>query len=293
MGKLIKAISENGKVLCYSLDSTDMACRMEQVHRTSATVTAALGRLITAASLMGVMLPEKGNTVTVRVKGDGPAGALIAVADAGGTVKGYVENSIVEIPLNPYGKLDVAGAVGREGFLYVVKDLGLNEPVIGQTPIVSGEIAEDITHYFVQSEQVPTVCALGVLVNTDLSVLAAGGFIAQLLPGASDEDISKLEAAVERLPSVTGMISGGMTPWDIVCRVMDGFRPKLLEESQAAYRCDCSRKRVKRALISLGRGELRQMEEAQEPIEVDCHFCNKKYRFNPQEIHALLENASR
>lgn len=293
MGKMIKALSGNGKVICYCLDSTDMCARAEQIHRTSATVTAAIGRLLTAASMMGAMLPEEDNSVTLRLKGDGDIGSVIAVAEGTGNSRAYVENPIVELPLNQYGKLDVAGAVGRQGVLYVMKDLGMDEPVIGNTPIVSGEIAEDITHYFVLSEQIPTVCALGVLVNTDLTVLSAGGFIAQLLPGAEEGDIGRLEKAIGGLPAVTKMIQDGMTAQDIAFKVLEGCEPKILEERTVEYRCDCSRSRVERALISLGRQELEKMEREEKVVEADCHFCNKKYRFNSEEIQTLLHSVTK
>lgn len=287
MGRSISAISKDGSVVCWAIDSTDIVYRAEQIHKTSATVTAALGRLLTAASLMGSNLKAEKASLTLRVKGDGPAGAVIAVSDCDGNVKGYVENPIVEIPLNAHGKLDVAGAVGREGHLFVMKDLGEKEPYIGSTPIVSGEIAEDVTNYFAMSEQIPTVCALGVLVNTDLTVLSAGGFIVQLLPLAPDETIDRLEENIKNIPSVTQMLGDGATPEQIAFKVLDGFEPNLVGEFRAEYRCDCTRERVERALISLGREELDKMAGEQPVTEVDCHFCSKKYRFNPEEIRML------
>ncbi|WRS28256.1 Hsp33 family molecular chaperone HslO [Oscillospiraceae bacterium MB08-C2-2] len=287
MATIIKTISADGGVVCQAMDSTDIVFRAEQLHRTSAVVTAALGRLLTAASMMGTMLYHEDDSITLRLKGDGPSGSVIAVSDSQGNVRGYVENPIVELPLNQYGKLDVAGAVGKNGLLYVLKDLGMKEPYIGQTPIVSGEIAEDITHYYATSEQTPTVCGLGVLVNTDLTVLNAGGFLVQLLPGATDETIAQLEANVGKLPSVTQMLSSGMTPHDIAHKLLEGMEPQVIETREVSYRCDCSRQRVERALLSLGREELDQMAKEQEVTEVDCHFCNKKYRFNPTELRAL------
>ena len=289
MGKLIHAISGDGSVSCLAVDSTDMVAQAEQIHVTSATVTAALGRLLTAASLMGVRLKGEKDSVTLRLSGDGPAGAVIAVSDSLGNVRGYVENPVVEIPLNRYGKLDVAGAVGRQGSLYVMRDFGAGEPYIGQTPIVSGEIAEDITHYFAASEQIPTVCALGVLVNTDLTVISAGGFLLQLLPGADEDVIARVEQTVARIPHVTKLLSAGRSARDIALMALEGFAPRIIGESQPEYRCDCSRERVERALISIGRGELRQMAEEQPVTEVDCHFCSKKYRFTPQELLQLAE----
>ena len=197
MGKIVRTLSKDGLVMCCAVDSTDAVARMEQIHKTSAVVTAAEGRLLTAASIMGTMLKSTKDSVTLRMEGDGPVGMLIAVSDGTGNVKGYVGNPIVEIPLNKQGKLDVSGAVGSEGFLYVIKDMGMKEPYIGQVPIISGEVAEDITNYYATSEQVPTVCGLGVLVNPDLTVSAAGGYLLQLLPGATDAEIDT-RARVER-----------------------------------------------------------------------------------------------
>ena len=260
MATLVRSISQNGGVICTAIDSTDIAAKAEQIHRTSATVTAALGRLLTAASLMGVMLKSQENSITIRLQGDGPAGLLIAVTDGLGNVRGDVEHPVVEIPLNGKGKLDVAGAVGRNGRLSVVKDLGMRDPYIGQVPIVSGEIAEDITHYYAVSEQTPTVCALGVLVNPDLTVKAAGGFLAQLLPGAMEEDIiDRLEQNIGKLSSVTQLLTGGASAEDICRMVLDGLVPQILETTHPEYRCSCSRQRVERALLSIGKADLQRM----------------------------------
>lgn len=287
MGKIVSALAADGSVMCHAIDSTDIAARAEQLHRTSATVTAALGRLLTAASLMGSMLKGEDDSLTLRLNGDGPSGVVIAVSDSDGNVRGYVENPIVEIPLNQYGKLDVAGAVGKNGSLFVMRDLGLKEPYISQTPIVSGEIAEDITHYYASSEQVPTVCALGVLVDTNLTVLHAGGFLVQLLPGAPDSTIDRLEQTLKSIPPVTKMLAEGKTPADIALAALAGFEPNIVGEFDVAYRCNCSRERVERALVSLGSAELHAMAEEQPVTEVDCHFCNKKYRFSPDELRGL------
>lgn len=289
MGKIISAIAADGSVVCWAIDSTDIVYRAEQLHRTSATVTAALGRLLTAASLMGARLKGDDDSLTLRLSGGGPAGSVIAVSDSKGNVRGYVENPIVEIPLNKHGKLDVAGAVGKNGALFVMRDTGASEPYIGQTPIISGEIAEDITNYYAQSEQIPTVCALGVLVDKDLSVLSAGGFIAQLLPFAPDETIERLEANIQGLPPVTKLLSDGMTPEQIAFSVLNGFEPNIVSEFPVAYECKCTRERVEKALVSIGREELEKMAAEQPVTEVDCHFCNKKYRFNPKELLALAD----
>lgn len=284
MGKLVSALAADGSVMCRAIDSTGLCYRAEQLHRTSATVTAALGRLLTAASLMGSMLKGEHDSLTLRLNGDGPAGVVIAVSDSHGNVRGYVENPIVEIALNRFGKLDVAGAVGKTGSLFVMRDLGLREPYISQTPIVSGEIAEDITHYYAASEQTPTACALGVLVNPDLTVKRAGGFLVQLLPGASEEAVARLERTIQTVEPVTRMLEDLRTPRDIALSLLEGFAPEIVSESEPVYRCNCSRERVEKALVSLGREELIAMAREMPVTEVDCHFCNRKYRFSPAEL---------
>lgn len=287
MGKLIRAMSADGMVRCIAIDSTDMVYEAEQIHKTSAAVTAALGRLLTASSMMGVLLKGENDTMTIRMSGDGPAGALIAVSNAKGNVKGYVMNPVVELPLNQYGKLDVAGVVGRQGTMQIIKDLGMREPYIGQVPIVSGEIAEDITNYFAVSEQTPTVCGLGVLVAPDLTAKAAGGYLVQLMPGAEEETIAKLEKNIEGIPAVSKMIADKKSPKEIINMVLDSLQPQILDEMTVCYHCDCSVERVERALISLGREELETMAREQDVTEVNCHFCNKIYRFSSEEIKNL------
>ncbi len=291
MGKLIRTIAADGSVVCTVIDSTDIVAQLEQIHQPSATVTAALGRLTTAAAIMGSQLKRETDSVTIRLAGDGPAGVLIAVADGRGNPRGYVANPIVEIPLNRYGKLDVAGAVGTSGSLTVIKDVGLPEPSTGSVPIVSGEIAEDITSYYAVSEQTPTVCALGVLVNPDLSVRAAGGYLIQLLPGATEEVISRLEETLKEVPPITVMVDRGMSPLEIAQTVLAGFAPQLLEEKQVQYTCTCSKARVERALVSIGRDELQKLAEEQEQTEVCCHFCNQKYTFSRADLQAILKRS--
>ena len=237
-----------------------------------------------AASLIGNGLKGENDSVTIRMNGGGATGILIAVSDSRGNVKSYVGNPIVELPLNRYGKLDVSGAVGNDGTLSVVKDLGLKEPYVGQVPIVSGEIAEDIANYFAVSEQIPTVCGLGVLVNPDLTVKAAGGYLIQLLPFADESCIDILEANVNKLPPVTSMLDSGMSAEDIAKSVLDGLEPEVMDSFEVNYKCDCSKERVERALVSLGREELVKMAEEQDSTEVCCHFCDKKYIFSKDEI---------
>ena len=282
MGKIIRTITTNGEAMCIAIDATDMVERAQQIHKTSAVTSAALGRLLAAASMMGDMLKGKDDSVTLRISGDGPAGSVIAVADSQGNCRGYVANPIVEIDLNSKGKLDVSGAIGN-GTLTVMKDLNLKEPYVAQIPLVSGEIAEDITAYYATSEQTPTVCALGVLVNPDLSIRAAGGFMIQLLPFASEETISGVEKSIEGLPSFTQMLSSGMTIEAICRRALQEFEIEILDESAPTYKCYCSKERVEAALISTGKTELEDMAR-EEKTEVTCHFCDAVYTFTSKEI---------
>ena len=291
MGKLVRTISADGSVMACAIDATDIVGEIERIHKTSAVVSAALGRLSAAASMMGCMLKAEGQSVTLRMKGGGPIGSMIAVADSFGNVKCYAENNIVELPLNQYGKLDVSGAVGKDGFLQVIKDLGLKEPYTGQVPIVSGEIAEDITQYFAASEQTPTVCGLGVLVNPDLTIKGAGGYLVQLLPFADESCIDVLEDNLKQMPPVSSMYADGMTPQEVCFKRLQGLEPNLLDESRPVYRCDCSLERVSRALISLGRQELDAMIEEEESVEVKCHFCNKAYIFDKPMLVQIRDKA--
>lgn len=289
MGNLLRMIAKDGSLVCTVLDGTGIVGETEKIHQTSAVVTAGLGRLMMAASMMGVMLKNEQDSVTLRMAGNGPAGTLIAVSDSRGNPRGYVQNPVVEIPLNEHGKLDVAGAVGRQGSLTVIKDIGYDEPVSGTVPIVSGEIAEDITYYYANSEQIPTVCALGVLVDTDLSVKAAGGYLVQLLPGAGEDVIERLERNLETIRPVSSLIDEGMTPKEIAQKLLAGFEPEVLDTHTAIFRCDCSRERVERALISLSREELKRLAQEQEKTEVNCHFCNKHYVFSQSDLLQMAE----
>ncbi|MGN1416460.1 MAG: Hsp33 family molecular chaperone HslO [Oscillospiraceae bacterium] len=291
MAKVVRTISADASVTATAIDAKDIVSRIEEIHKTSAVVTAALGRLSIAASLMGMGMKNTSDSLTLRMNGNGPAGALIAVADGLGNVKSYVVNPVVEIPLNKYGKLDVAGAVGRDGTLSVVKDMGLKEPYCGQVPIVSGEIAEDIANYYAVSEQTPTVCGLGVLVNPDLTVRAAGGFLIQLLPFAEDRVIDILEKNINGLPSVTRMLDSGVTAEEMAMKVLEGLEPNILDSFDCEYRCDCSREKVEKALISVGKTELNKMADEDENTEVCCQFCDKKYNFSSDEIRELAQKA--
>lgn len=287
MGILKRAISKDASAVSMALDATDIVNEIEKIHQTSAVVTAALGRLSIAASMMGFGLKGKDDSISLKIDGGGPAGMLIAVSDGMGNVKSYVQNPVVEIPLNSVGKLDVAGAVGKDGTLTVSKDLGLKEPYCGMVPIVSGEIGEDIANYFVSSEQVPTVCGLGVLVNPDLSVKCAGGFLIQLLPFADENCISTIESNVSKIKSVTDLFSSGKKPEEIALELLEGLEPNLLDESNPEYKCDCSRERTERILAGLGSEELKKLADEQSVTEVCCHFCGKKYTFSSDELLAL------
>ncbi len=284
---LVRAISADGSVMACALNATEIVAEIERIHTTSAVVTAALGRLATAASMAGSLLKGEQDSVTMRINGGGPAGTLIAVADSFGNVRAYVGNPVVELPLNQYGKLDVAGAVGRDGYLSVIKDVGLKEPATGTVEIVSGEIAEDITNYYATSEQVPTACGLGVLVNPDLTVKGAGGYLVQLLPFADESCVELLEQNIKKLPPVSQMYADGMTAEEGCMRLLEGLEPNVLDTFQPVYKCDCSLERVTRALVSMGREELLKMAEEQGGAEVCCHFCNKKYHLTAEELRAL------
>lgn len=291
MGSLIRCLTRDGTVMAMFLDAKDIVAEAERIHQTSAVVTAALGRLLTAASMMGQMLKGADESVTVKLSGGGPAGTILAVADSRGNVRGYAQNPVVEIPLKPNGKLDVSGAVGTDGQLTVIRDEGNGEPYSGCIPLVSGEIAEDITRYYAVSEQTPTVCALGVLVDTDLSVKAAGGLLLQLLPHCPDEVIDRIESNVSRLEPVTTMLEQGLTPEDILGRALAGMEFDVLDTGAPVYRCTCSRQRVERALLSMGAQALRELPDEQGQAEVTCRFCDKVYRFSREELERLLRSA--
>ena len=270
MANLIRGLSENGGVVFCGVDSTELVRRAEQLHTTSATCSAALGRLLTGASLMGSMLKDDGDKVTLRVQGGGPAGVLIACTDGTGNVKGCIDNPLVELPPKADGHLDVGGAVGRSGVLTVIRDNRLQkEPTVGQVPLVSGEIAEDLTRYYATSEQIPTVCALGVLVA-----------------GATDAEIDTLEKNIAAMPSVTEMLRAGKTPKDMMELAMAGFAPQVLDERTVGYQCDCSEERTKGMLLSLGRRELVKMRDEDPHCEVVCHFCHSRYQYDLNDLIA-------
>lgn len=289
MNELVRMISDDGTLYVLCVNSTEMVQHAQNIHSLSKVCSAALGRLITGASMMGILLKGKDDTLTLKMSGSGPASPIVAVANSDGYVKGYVGDAHVKLPLNSVGKLDVSGAIGKDGNLTVIKDLGLKEPYMAQIPLVSGEVAEDITAYYFVSEQTPTVCGLGVLVNPDdEQVLLAGGFLIQLLPTADDETITKVENGLKGIKSVTAMLSDGLTPEEICKKVLPEFNMELLDRSNVEYKCDCSLERVTNALIAAGKDGLREMAEDPE-TEVVCHFCNKKYIFTSDQILKLLD----
>ena len=289
MAHLVRGISDDGCVLVLASDTTDISETARRIHNTSKVCTAALGRALTGASFMGIMLKGQDSSVTLRFNGGGPSGSVIAVSDMDGNVRGYVMNPDVNLPLNEKGKLAVGTAVGTDGFLTVIKDIGMKEPAVGQVPLVSGEIAEDITSYYAISEQIPSVCALGVLVNPDLTVACSGGFLIQLLPTADDTIIEKGERGLNNLPSVTAMLAEGLTPEDICKKVLPEFNVEILDTAECEYKCNCSRERVEKAIISVGKAELEEMAK-DECTEVKCHFCPSVYKFSSDDIKSLIKN---
>lgn len=289
MSKAIRCLTKDATVMAMAIDSTDIVARAEQIHQTSAVVTAALGRMLTAASMMGIMLKGRDDSVTLKVSADGPAGTITTVADSEGFVRGYAEHPVVEISLKPNGKLDVSGAVGTNGMLYVLRDTGGKEPYIGCTPLVSGEIAEDVTSYYALSEQTPTVCALGVLVNPDLTVRKAGGLLLQLLPFCPDAVIDQVEANVANLSSMTAMLDSGMSVEEIVAKALDGMEFDVLDTYEPDYRCNCSREKIERAFLTMKPEDVRSLPDENGMTEVTCSFCDKVYHFTREDLEHLLE----
>lgn len=289
---MIRATAADGQIRAFAATTKEMVETAKNAHNTSPIATAALGRLMTAAAMMGSDLKGEGELLTLRIEGDGPIGGLLVTADGKGDVKGYAFNPDVMLPPNAQGKLDVGGSLGL-GVLSVIKDIGLKEPYVGQTQLVTGEIAEDLTYYFATSEQVPSSVALGVLMNKDNTVRQAGGFIIQLLPGASDEIIDKLEAKLSGISSITALLNAGKTPEEILTDILGEFGLEILSKMPVQFRCDCDRSRVEKAIISIGRKEIQDMIDEGKEIEVNCQFCNKHYKFSVDELGEMLKKATR
>ena len=288
--RIVRAISTDGMVQAAAICSRDLTERARQIHKTLPVATAALGRTLAAASMMGNALKSGGASLTLQFKGGGPLGTVLAVSDNEGNVRGYVTNPHVDITLRKDGKLDVGTAVGHEGTLTVIKDLHMKEPYVGTIDLLGGEIAEDVAGYFVESEQIPTACALGVLVDRDQSVKAAGGYLIQLMPGAAEDTIAKVEGGIMAAGAVSAILEKNDDPEAMLRTVMSDFDLKILETCPVEYRCYCSRERVERALISLGRTELEQMLSEQGGCQLTCQFCDAVYEFTAEDIQRLLKN---
>lgn len=286
--QLIRAISQDGLIKVSAVSTRDLTERARQIHKTLPAATAALGRLLAAASMMGSALKEEAASLTLQIKGGGPLGTLLAVSDPEGNVRGTVEHPAVDLPLREDGKLDVGAAVGNRGTLTVIWDLKMKEPYVGSVGLLWGEIAEDVALYFVESEQIPTACGLGVLVDRNQSVLSAGGYLVQLLPGAEEETAERLEAALRSARPVTELLKADPDPEALLRAALPGLALEVLEKRPIAYRCDCSRERMERALVSLGREELRSMINEQGGAELTCRFCDNVQHFSREELEALL-----
>lgn len=288
---IIRATAADGQIRAFASTTKELVELARSFHNTSPVATAALGRLLTAGGMMGSMMKGNDDLLTIKIQGDGPIEGLTVTADSKGNVKGYVFNPSVMLPPNSKGKLDVGGALGV-GVLSVIQDIGLKEPYVGQTILVTGEIAEDLTYYYATSEQTPSSVALGVLMNKDNTVRQAGGFIIQLMPGASEEIISGLETKLGEISSITSLLDEGKTPEMILEHILGEFNLEITEKMDTRFYCNCEKQRVEKALISIGRKELSQMIDEGETVEVNCHFCNKNYLFTVEELKELLTKAT-
>lgn len=292
MDKIIRCITSDGSIMATAVDTTNIVYTAQNLHHTSAVTTAALGRLLSAASLMGNMLKKKDAVITLRVKGDGPAGAVVAIADSQGNCRGYVEHPEIEMPKKSNGKLDVGGAVGSNGLLSVMRDLGEGEPYVGQVELVSGEIGDDITNYFAVSEQIPTVCALGVLLDKEShELLLSGGMLIQVLPGADDAAITKLEQNAALLEPVTTMLAKGMTIEEMCRHALAGFEVEILDEEPVKYVCTCSVERVTRALSTLTPNDIRSLADETGKMEAKCQYCARTYEFTKEDLEKMALEA--
>jgi molecular chaperone Hsp33 len=289
---IVRAMAANSQIRAFAAVTTDMVETARQHHNTSPVATAALGRLLTGGAMMGVMMKGEKDLLTLQVHADGPLNGMTVTADSKGRVKGYVGNPNVCIPANAKGKLDVAGAVGV-GFMNIIKDMGLKEPYMGQVALQTSEIAEDLTYYFATSEQVPSAVGLGVLMNKDNTVRQAGGFIVQLMPFAEEETIARLEENVQKISSVTSLLEEGHTPESLLETVLDGFDLEINDTLPTEFYCNCSKERVEKALISIGRKELNELIQEGKEVELNCHFCNTNYTFSVEELKEILRKAKR
>ena len=289
---IVRATAANNQIRAFAATTKETVEAARQAHNTSPVATAALGRLLTGGAMMGSMMKNDSDMLTIQIKGDGPIGGLTVTADSRGNVKGYVEHPEVMLPPNAQGKLDVAGALGI-GLISVIKDMGLKEPYVGQTILQTSEIAEDLTYYFATSEQVPSSVGLGVLMEHDNTVKQAGGFIVQLMPFVDDDVVDRLEANIKKISSVTSMLDKGMTPEEILEEVLDGFEVEVKDTMPAQFYCNCTKERVEKAIISIGKKDIQEMIEDGKPIEVNCHFCGKSYEFSVEELKTLIKKATR
>ena len=293
MDEIVRVIAKDAPIKAMAITGTALVERARQIHDTWPVATAALGRLLMAASMMGDMLKEEKGSVTLRVRGGGPLGTLTAVSDSEGNVRGYVQNPAVDVPRKAHAKLDVGAAVGSDGELTVIKDMGMKEPYVGSVQLVGGEIAEDIAAYYVESEQIPTACALGVLIAPDQSVQVAGGYLIQLMPGADEAVISAVERGIAQVGAVTAALDRGDDALELLRQVLSDFELEILETAPVEYRCYCSRERVSRALISMGRDELEKLIAEQHGAELTCQFCDRVYQFTEEELQSLLDEATK
>jgi molecular chaperone Hsp33 len=290
---LIRGIDKLGRIRVFVASTTNMVEKARSIHNTTPTATAALGRTLTAGAMMGSMMKNKKDLLTLRISGDGPGGNILVVSKSNGRIKGYIGNPEADVPSRSDGKLDVGKLVGKNGTITVIRDLGLKDPYVGQSNLVSGEIAEDLVNFYAYSEQQPAAVSLGVLVDKDLSVKAAGGYIIQLLPGISDEDIDKIEKTLSKIQPVSTMIDNGLSPEDIMSKVLGDFDMEVLEKMEINYECDCSRDKIEKVIISLGKKEIQAIIEEDEQAEILCHFCNTKYKFSKEDLTKLLLTISK
>lgn len=290
---VIRALDKDKSIRIFIASTTNMVEEARNTHNTTPVATAALGRTLTATGIMGFMLKSEKHKTSLQFKGDGPLGTVLAVSNSRGEVKGYVGNPYVDLPIKDNGKLDVGSAVGKNGSITIIRDLGLKKPYIGKTNIVSGEIAEDLTYYFATSEQQPSSVALGVLVGKNLSVRASGGYIVQVLPNISEENLSKLENIINNVSPISTLIDRGLTPEEILKEVFGSFDMEIKEKRDIKFKCDCSRERLEGAIISLGEKEIKNIIEEDGKAEITCNFCNTAYDFNREELSRLVEEAKK